>query len=972
MEFVILGPTALYVGRNPVPLGAAKQRAMLGLLLYHVGTPVRIDILVDQLWDGRRRPDDHRTDLYEMASRIRATLRHVGLGGSLVTLRSPRAYQLNIDPNLVDFHRVERLVAESREAARHEHHDTVVRVLTAVTGSWRGDPLADLRGARAEHIRRHINDAFLEAHRLLANSRLKLGEHHAVLAQVEPFIRTGDLDETLAQHWITALCAAGREGDARRFFVTFRRRYRAEVGTEPAVKLPPATNKPRRSQAGGQAAAVTTTIGQVIPGRCQPPPDVPDFIGQDELLTRLDSLTDKSDTGANVVLVCGMPGVGKTTLAVHWAHQRRHRFPDGQLYIKLNAFGAGPAMESGEALSRFLYALGLSADVMPANTDERRDRFNELVVGRRILVILDDVRDTDQARALIPTSASCATVITSRTRLGGLTIRDGVRNLTISPLPDHNGLELLQRVVGTSRVAAEPSAAQVLTRLSGGLPLALRVIGEQVAERSQASLADLVDELGARLLDSETDDEEANLHTIFGWSYDALAPDAAHLFLLLGLYPGASIGPEAAAAMCGGGAHHTERLLNRLARSHLVIHDVVRHYRLHDLLRRYAAARALDEVPPEDRAGALRRLVDWYLLSAANAAAMLAPDQPPVPDLPTPDGIRPQTFDTEPDAMRWGEVERANIGAVTRWAAAHGFQRHGWQIPGAIHEIYNRYGSKEDVLELHELALLAAQQDGHPEGQTGTLSNLGAFYFALRDYRRAINTWEEALRLAREIGYTNVVLACSHNLASAYLHTGNVAAAVPLYIGVLDACRNTSNAPGEASSLHRLGYAYRWLKQYDQAISCYIAALTIRQRIGSLRGQGTTYGELAALYLEMNEIGLALRHCQLALKIYERTKDEAARCDALITRADVQRKLAIHKDAARDAQRAIAISEEIADPQRHARALTVLADTLLAMGNTDATNRVCREALDLLGSSTDPEARSLRDRLTDITARLPL
>lgn len=970
MEFVILGPTALYVGRRSVPLGAAKQRAMLGLLLYHVGTPVRLDTLVDHLWDGRRGLDECRTNLYSMASRIRAVFHSVGLGEALVSVRTPRAYQLNLDPNMIDFHRASRLVAEAREATRHQHYDTAARLLTEVTGSWRGDPLADLRGAHAEHIRRHINDVFLEAHQLLADSRLNLGQHQAVLAQLEPFIRADDLDETLAQHWITALCATGREGDARRFFVTFRRRYRVEIGTEPALKVPAASGT-QRTPTARQAKAAGTIIGRVIPGRCQLPPDIPDFTGNSELLTRLDNMTDESGAGANVVLICGMPGVGKTTLAVHWAHQRRHRFPDGQLYLKLNAFGAGPAVQSDEALGRFLYALDFPADHTPLSVDERRDRLNELLIGRRILIILDNVRDSSQARALIPASTSCVTVITSQYRLRGLTIREGVRNLTVAPLPDDASITLIERLVGESRTTAEPSATQALARLSGGLPLALRIIGEHVAERSKARIADLVDELGARLLDSETDDEEANLRTIFGWSYDALPPDAAHLFRLLGLYPGASISPEAASAMGGGGAQDAERLLNRLTRAHLLDHDnIVRYYRFHDLLQRYAAERANQEIPLEEQVSVLRRLLDWYLLSAANAAALLAPDRSPVPDLPTAAGIRPQTFGTDLDAMRWCEAERANIGAATRYAATHGFYRHGWQIPGTVHEIYDRYGRQEDVLELHEFALSSAQQDGHPIGRIGTLSNLGATYFAIRDYDRALEAWEEALRLARDGGYAEVVLACSHNLASAYLKTGNISEAVRLYVEVLDACRDVSILSGKAATLNRLGYAYRRMKQYDLAISCYIEALRIRQSIGSLRGQGTTHGDLAAFYLEMGETGLALQHCQLAAKIYERTRDEAARCDVLTTRADIERDLTMYKDAVRDAQRAITISEEIADPQRRARALTVLADILSVTGNIDTTGRLCREAQDLVGDDPDLEARSLRERLAGIAARL--
>lgn len=968
MEFAILGSTALYVDGKPVPIGAAKQRAMLGLLLYHAGAPVRIDTLVDQLWDGRRKPESCRADLYAMASRIRAVLHRVGLDEPLVSIRSPRGYQLNINSDLIDFHRFEQAVNEAREAANHQRHDIAATILTKAIGLWRGEPLADLQGAQAEHLRRHLNDALLAAHRLLADSHLKIGRHQAVLAQLEPFVRADniDIDEILAQHWITALCAAGREGDARHFFMTFRRRYRAEMRAEPAVTLPPAMGRAQRSRSD-QGVPPETAAGRAILG-CQLLNDIHDFTGHGDLLAELDTLTGTIGVGTNVVLISGMPGVGKTTLAVHWAHQRSHRFPDGQLYLNINAFGTGPSMQPDEALGRFLNALGFPADRTPLSAEERRDRLNELLVGKRILIILDNVRDSRQARALIPAASSCVILVTSRNRLSGLTIREGVRSLTVPPLPNHDCLALLDRVVGAARATQEPSAMRTLAQLSGGLPLALRIIGERVAERPRARITDLVDELGARLLDSETvDDEAANLRTIFAWSYDALGPDVAHLFRLLGFYPGSNICPEAAAAMHGGAAHDTEHLLNTLASFYLINHDTSRRYRFHDLLQLYAAERASQEVVYEEQACALHRLLDWYLLSAVNAATLLAPDCPPVPDLPAADGVRPQTFATDLEAMRWCEAERANIGAVTRWAESHGFHRHGWQIPGTVYEIYDRYGRQEDMLMITKVALSSAQRDSHPVGQIGTLNNLGATYFAIRDYGRAIEAWEKALELAREIGYKEAaVIACSHNLASAHLRTGNTAEAVRLYIEVLDACRKASYPLGEAATLNWLGYAYRQMRQYGQAVTHYFGALAIREQIGSLRGQGTTHGELAALYLEMGQAELALQHCRLAAQISDRTKDEGTRCDVLTTRADVERELAMYKEAARDAQRAITISEEIADPQRRSRALTVLADILLALGNRDAASRLCQEAMDLVSEDPDPDARSLQRRLVNI------
>ncbi len=924
---------------------------MLGVLLYHAGAPVRIDWLVEQLWEDGRALEDCRASLYALASRIRAVLHSVGIGPALVRLTSMQAYRLDIDPSLVDFHRFRQLVTEAREAAGQQQPDSAVALLVRALALWQDEPLADLRGAHAEHLRREMTEAWLEANKLLADCRLKVGQHHSALVLLEPLLRSYPFDETLAQYWISALCATGRQADARTYLVSFRQRFRKEMRSDPALHLPEAAPlsraRPRRAVA--------------VPRRL--PKDISDFTGHDELFRQLDALTDADRGETNIVVLTGMPGVGKTTLAVHWAHQRRHRFPDGQLYLNANAYGSGAPVEPVEALGRFLSALDVPAERIPVSVDERRDRLNQLLAGRRMLIVLDNVRDSGHARSLIPTSGTCVTLITSRTRLTALTIRDGARSLTISPFPDNDCLALLRRVIGTARAAAEPAALQALARLSGGLPLALRIIGERVAVRPRASIADLVEELSAHLLDSECEDEEeASLRSAFAWSYDALGPEPARLFRLLGLYPGSSISPEAGGAMLGAGVDDAERLLNTLARVHFINHDTVRRYRFHDLLRLFAAERASREERVDEQRQAMRRLLDWYVLTTVNAAWVLAPDRPLVPDLPAPEDVRPLAFNADAEAMKWCEAERGNIGAVTRWATAHGFHRHAWQIPGAIHEIFDRYGRQQDVLHLHELALVSVRRDGHPVGEIGTLNNLAATYFMIHDYRRAAESFEACIQLARELGDTNAEIPCAHNLASVHLRMGNTGEAVRLSNQVLDACRKGSNASGEASALHRLGDAYRLMKRYDEAVTYYLDALAIRQRIGALRGQGVTHGEIAALYLETGQPELALEHCREALAMHDRTRDEAARCDALTTMADIERALARYEDAVRDAKDAITLSDEMADDQRRCHALVVLADALAISGNVDAAGRACIEALNSLDDA-EPESRALRARL---------
>lgn len=812
-----------------------------------------------------------------------------------------------------------------------------------------------------------MNDALVEAHRLLAHFELRLGRHESVLVRLEPLLHVHHLDEGLAQHWITALCAAGRENDARSFQTEFRRRFRREIGADSTVELPNGGVGDHRGRVRNSTPVRTgpasvpdgTTPHRVGPR--QLPKDIYDFTGHADVLTELDALTDPvGNTRANIVVISGMPGVGKTTLATHWAHQRRPRFPDGQLYLNANAFGELPGVDPEEALGRFLQALDVPADRIPQGVEQRLDRLNRVLAGRRVLILLDNVRDSGQVRPLLTESDTCVTLITSRRRLRGLNIREAVPILTLEPLPEDASLVLLRKVIGQTRADGDPGTSRALARLSGGLPLALRIIGERVAERPRASMADLAEQLGGCLFDSAAEDDEADLRTVFAWSYAALPPASARLFRLIGLHPGATIGVEAAAALAGAGREETRALLDGLAKAHLINHDTANRYRFHDLLRLYAADRARHTETDAERRDAVRRLLDWYLLSAANATGVLAPGSEPAPDLPAPHGVEPQTFDTDAEAMRWYEDERPNLVRVVQWAAANGFHRHGWQLPGTVHEVIDRYGRQDDVLELLQAALTAARADGHQQGQIGILNNLGAAYFALHDYDRAKATFDAGYRLAQETGFREAELICWHNVATVLLKTGDAGTAIRIFEQLLAARRAASDAGGAAAELHRLGDAHRQQGDHAVAATHFREALRIRTELGSLRARGATHTELAALYLETGDPHKALEHCRVALEMHGRTRDQAAECGTLSTMADALRELGRSEDAVAVAERAVALSEEIGDSSRLCRALAALASALGAAGRTGSARVACARVLRVIDEVTDPEAKALR------------
>jgi DNA-binding SARP family transcriptional activator/tetratricopeptide (TPR) repeat protein len=932
---------------RPVPLGPAKQRGMIAALLHRAGEPVRADTLIELLWEPQRNAD-HRPTLYSLASRLRGALSVVGLEKALV--RVPGSYRLDVDPGIVDLHRFRRQLAEARNAAERGRADAVAEILLRALPLWRGEPLAELRSPRAERIRESLNDALLDAHKLLADARLAAGLHHPVLDQLEGLMHVHGLDETLARCWVRALHGAGRHDEAKRFVTAFRRRFRKQMLVEPDLGIEP---KPVRSPSWPVVERVPRHL----------PPDITDFTGRDALLAELDELKDN-----NVVVITGMPGVGKTTLATHWAHRLRHLFPDGQLYLDAGAYGSAAPIDPQYAIDQFLRVLGLPPDQLPVTVEQGRDRFEDLIGDRRILILIDNVLDSTQVRPLIPRSMNCLTIITSRTRLSWLTIRNGVRTVTVPPVSEAESTALLTHIVG-ARGTAEIDGLRALAQLSGGLPLAVRIIGEHVAERPRASISELAGELRHRILDAAG---TAGLAAVFDWSHQALRSDAAHLFRRISLHPGTSISPEAAAAIVGAAVPGVEGLLDLLAKAHMVNHDTARRYRFHDLLRRYATERAATDDDPAMIGAERRRLLDWYLLSAANAVAIIAPEWPPMPDLPDAHDIQPMTFGTDSEAMKWCDAERDNLVAVSRWADRHGCHRHGWQIPGVIHEILERYGGQPDILSLNQQAMVAACKDGHEVGRIGTLINLGTTYFALHDFDQAAATFVAARQLADATGHFEEAIICSHNLASTYLSSGDVRQAVEIYQEALRACRRTGNEPGEAAVLHWLGEACLQLGHQQQAAENYLEALAIRERIGAQRGTGQSHSGLGSLYLATGRLRLALRHCETALTIHTHAHDQKAECDTLITLADIQCGLERHPEAIRSARRATSIGEQMSDSFRQVKALASLSDALLAAGDLTSADHHVRAARRILAVLSGVRVRPLDERVRAVERAIHL
>lgn len=377
------------------------------------------------------------------------------------------------------------------------------------------------------------------------------------------------------------------------------------------------------------AVVQADSIGQVslssapvdVPRPAQLPPDVSSFTGRVEDLATLDSLFGHGRSAAGpgpmavvITTIAGAGGIGKTALAVHWAHRVRSGFPDGQLYVNLRGYGPGPAMSPGHALDGFLRALGMPGEAVPTDVAAMTASFRSLVADRRVLVILDNAVTADQVRPLLPGTPTCAVVVTSRNKMSGLVAHDGARRVTLDQLTPREAGQLLRDVIGPSRADAEPGAVAELGRFCDFIPLALRVAADRVAARPHLRISGLVRDLAEehRRLDvlSTGDDDPTTLRSVFSWSYRTLPPETARAFRLLGLHPGFTISTAAAAALTGTATADAGRHLDALAGVHLLTEVDRQRYQVHDLLRAYAAERAAADEPPVERQVALRREYD--------------------------------------------------------------------------------------------------------------------------------------------------------------------------------------------------------------------------------------------------------------------------------------------------------------------------------------------------------------------------
>ncbi len=658
--------------------------------------------------------------------------------------------------------------------------------------------------------------------------------------------------------------------------------------------------------------------------------------------------------------VSGTAGVGKTALAVHWAHRVAAHFPDGQLYVNLRGYGPEQPVTAADALAGFLRALGVAGQDIPGGQDERAARYRSLLAGRRVLVLADNAAEVAQVRPLEPASRGCVMVVTSRDSMAGLVARDGARRLDLDLLPHEDAISLLQALIGP-RADADPGAVAALAGLCARLPLALRVAAELGIARPDVSLAELAGELADRqarldLLDAGGDPYTA-VRAVFSWSYQHLDPGTARAFRVLGLHPGPDFEPYAAAALTGTTLEQARRLLDLLARAHLIQPTGPGRYGMHDLLRAYARELAADTGTRDERHAALTRLFDHYLHAAATAMDTLFPAETHHrPRIAQPGTSAPPVADPA-QARSWLDAQRTAL-VMMAGRAVEGWPDHVTRLSISLFRYLESGGHYPESVAIHTLACDAAHRAGQPVPEAASLTSLADIEWRLGRFQEATRHLREALVLyrgTREKAGEARALTIAGNVST---RQGHYSEAIDLYQQALARYREIGDDAGESLVLGNLGTVYEQQGRYQQATDLYQRALRLCRKTGDRTGESYALTNLGCVYRRQGSYQQAREHLRQALALFGEIGDRPGKAYALANLGAVDLLQGRYDLAADRQRRALLLFRESGDRSGEALALNGLGEALAATGQPGRARAEFTAALDLAAQIGDQDQQA--------------
>jgi DNA-binding SARP family transcriptional activator/DNA-binding phage protein len=931
----VLGPLAAWRGNAAVALGTGARQAVLGLLALSAGSLVHREALIDVLWPND--PPGNAVSLVQAhVSRLRRILAPAHLasgqrGGAGLLIAAGPGYQLQASPDQLDLLMLRGLWDDARAACSRGDLEAGCHLFEQATQLWRGEPLAnvDLLRGHSEVVRWSRRRAELVTE--YARAASGAGWHRPVLGALRELAAREPLNEQAHAQLMIALAGCGQQGEALGVYRELCRRLDDELGMPPSPDLAEAHQRVLRQEipvarTGQDAITVRAagTAAAVVPRQLPAGPER--FVGREAELSALRRLSPAARGTVAISAVGGMPGIGKTALALHWAHQAAADFPDGQLYVNLRGFDPSVAVPPAQALGWFLEALGVTAEAMPASQEARAALYRSLVAGRRVLVLLDNARDADHARPLLPGSPGCMVLVTSRRQLTGLAAAGGARLLTLDVLNPAEARQMLAARIGARRVAAEPGPASEIAKLCALLPLALAVAAAHAAARPGFSLASLADELrdtATRLDTLDADDPAASVRAVFSWSTRLLSTGAARMFRLLGLHPGPDITASAAASLTATDLKKARQALAELARAHLITEHAHGRYAFHDLLRAYAADQADVAEGQDARRAATGRFLDYYLHSARNAAILISPGRDPI-TIPAPrPGVVPEPLADRKQAMAWMQAEHQALLAATALAAGSGFDSYAWQLPWAMTD-FLRIG-------LHWQEWAATQR--------------------------------AALTAATRLDDTAAQAVCCHFLAGACFHLGDYGESAELYGRGLTLYQRLGDRFGEAKVRENIGLLAERQGRYADALRHVEQALGLYQAIGDKANEAVALNAVGWTHCRLRDYQQGRAFCRQALNLCAQTGDRWFEGDIWDSLGYAEHHLGNLAEAAACYQRALIIQREAGHRFHESIVLTHLGDTRYAEGKLSQARGTWQEALDILDELHHPDADKVRAKL---------
>ncbi|GAA1859122.1 AfsR/SARP family transcriptional regulator [Asanoa iriomotensis] len=917
MRFLLLGGVEVHAGGVPLPSGSAKQLAVLAALLVHANQPLTAETLVDRVW-GDAAHDGARRALHTYIARIRRLLAEPDLVPAGRVLRRGSGYLIETDLDQVDLHRYRRLVERAAQPAVAD--ETRAALLREAFALWQGEPLAGVPGDWAARTRAGWQREHHDAVIAWADVELRLGNPGAVIAPLSELADRHPLVEPLAAALIRALHAANRSAEALDRYAVTRQHLAEALGVDPGPALRAVHQAILRGD--GRPPSSPATPAQL-------PLDVRGFTGRASHLAALDAALATAGDEPNTVVVCavsGMAGVGKTALAVHWAHRARRHFPDGQLYVNLRGFDpTGPPLRPTEALRGFLEAFDVPPHRVPASLESQIGLYRSLVDGRRVLVIVDNAGSAEQVRPLLPGTPTAMVLVTSRNTLPGLVAGEGAQPLVVDVLSPSEARELLTRRLDRERVEADPTAVDEIVAACGRLPLAVAILAARAATQPSAPLRTLADELRAarRGLDAFAGDDPAtDVRAVFSWSYRVLPPGAAALFRLAGLHPGPDFTAPAAASLVDVPVEAARELLTRLTGAGLLSEHRPGRYAFHDLVRGYAA----EQVEHDDgaaRDAAVSRLLGFYLHTAYAADRTLYPHRDPVPlTAPSP---RPAPVPAGREAaLSWCADEHDVLLNAVRQAAEAGLDDLAWQLAWAMTTYLDLQGHWPDWVRTQELALTSATRAGDRSGAAFSYRNIGLALAQLGRYEQAHAKLDTALRAYRDLR-DDAGQAHTHNArARIFGRQGAHRAALAETQHAVRLFDRAAQPVMQARALNNAGWYQALLGEYESALASCLAALDIHHRAADRYGEANTWDSLGYIHYGLGD----------------------------------------HSEAVDSYRTAIGLWREVGDRYNEADTLTRLGDALRAGGDPDAARAAWRSALAILEHLGHPDQDAVRTKLS--------